>query len=382
MADAEGVKGTEKTRGTDGGPTLGVEEEYLLLDRETGRPCPRVGEVRSAARDIPFLNRAEVGNELLQAQIEIATPVCASLAEVSGHLTRLRGTVVSAADRAGCRLAATGAAPFAPEDAVPVSPEQRYRDMRAEARRLVDEQLICGMHVHVAVPDRERGAAALGRIRPWLPVLLALGANSPFWEGRDTGFAGWRTVVSGRWPVAGPPPYTADGADYARETDALLATGVIGDLGEVYWQARLSERYPTLEVRICDVQLDTDAAVTLAGLARALVTTALRDAAEGTDPPVPGDAVLRAAEWHAARHGLTRTLVHPTRGSLAHADEVVDAFTARLAPALRATGDLDRVTEGVGRLRGQGGGATRQRRAAAASGLPGLLRTTSAEGRG
>lgn len=368
------------TRGTEPRPTLGVEEEYLLLDRKTGLPCPRVGEVRSAARDIPFLRRSEVGHELLQAQVEIATPVCASLTEAAGHLTRLRETVVRAADRAGCRLAATGAAPFAPEDAVPVSPQQRYRDMRAEARRLVDEQLICGMHVHVAVPDRERGAAALGRIRPWLPVLLALGANSPFWDGRDTGFAGWRTVVSGRWPVTGPPPLTTGGADYARETDALLATGVISDLGEVYWQARLSERYPTLEVRICDVQLDVDAAVTLAGLARALVTTALRDAEQGTEPPVPGDAVLRAAEWHAARHGLTRTLVHPDSGSLAHAEEVVDAFTARMTPALRAAGDLERVTAGVERLREQGGGATRQREAAAASGLAGLLRTTSAGG--
>ncbi|MGW5352601.1 carboxylate-amine ligase [Streptomyces sp. NPDC004031] len=364
------------------GPTLGVEEEYLLLDRESGRPCPRVGEVRSAARDIPFLHRSEVGNELLQAQIEIATPVCGDLAEVAGQLTRLRETVVRAADRAGCRLAATGAAPFAPEDAVPVSPEQRYRDMRAQARRLVDEQLICGMHVHVAVPDRERGAAALGRIRPWLPVLLALGANSPFWDGRDTGFAGWRTIVSDRWPVTGPPPYTADGADYARETSALLDSGVIADLGQVYWHARLSESYPTLEVRVCDVQLDTDAAVTLAGLARALVATALREAAEGTEPIVSGDGVLRAAAWHAARHGVTGTLVHPVRGTLARADEVVDAFTARLAPALRSTGDLARVTAGVDRLRAQGGGATRQRAAAAASGLDGLLRTTSAAGTG
>ncbi|MFI0899579.1 glutamate--cysteine ligase [Streptomyces sp. NPDC020983] len=362
--------------------TLGVEEEYLLLDPKTGLPCPQVGEVQSAAKDIPFLHRSEVGNELLQAQIEIATPVCSDLTEVSGHLSRLRQTIARAADHTGCRLAATGAAPLAPEDAVPVSPKQRYHDMRAEARRLVDEQLICGMHVHVAVPDRERGAAALGRIRPWLPVLVALAANSPFWDGHDTGFAGWRTVVSGRWPVTGPPPHTAGAADYERETAALLATGVISDLGQIYWQARLSENYPTLEVRVCDVQLDVEAAVTLAGLTRALVTTALQEAEDGTEPLAPSDAVLRAAEWHAARHGVTKTLVHPVRGTLGHADEAVEAFTAHVTPALRSSGDLARVTAGLEQLREQGGGATLQREAAAESGLDGLLRTTSAAGKG
>lgn len=362
--------------------TIGVEEEYLLLDPESGVPSPQVSAVQAAAEGVPFLDRSEVGNELLQAQIEIATPVCSQLSEVAGHLTRLRSTVASAAARVGCRLAATGAAPFAAEHAVPVSPKERYRQMHADARRLVDEQLICGMHVHVGVPDRGLGAAALGRVRPWLPVLVALGANSPYWEGRDTGFASWRMIISGRWPVTGPPPFTEDAEDYEREIAAVLGTGAISDTGQIYWHARLSEHYPTLEVRVPDVQLDVEAAVTLAGLARGVVVTALREADDGVPPLMPPSSVLRAAEWYAARHGVTESLVHPVHGKLCGAAEVVADLLDHVAPALLDCGDLDDVVTGVKNLQQQGGGATRQRQAAAGGGVPGLLDATAAAGPG
>jgi carboxylate-amine ligase len=358
--------------------TLGVEEEYLLLDPGSGVPSPQVASVQAAAEGVPFLDRSEVGNELLQAQIEVATPVCSRLSEVAAHLTRLRSTVASAAARVGCRLNATGAAPFAAGSSVPVSPKQRYRDMHAEARLLVDEQLICGMHVHVGVPSRGIGAAALGRIRPWLPVLVALAANSPFWEGGDTGFASWRMIISGRWPVAGPPPFTEDAEAYEREVARVLGTGVIRDTGQIYWHARLSERYPTLEVRVPDVQLDVDSAVTLAGLARGLVVTALREAGYGVAPVVPPDTVLRAAEWHAARYGVTGDLVHPVHGTPAAAGEVVAELLDHLAPALRECGDLDYVATGVKNLQQQGGGASLQREAVARGGPPALLDATAA----
>jgi carboxylate-amine ligase len=265
--------------------------------------------------------------------------------------------------------------------AVPVTQKQRYREMRADAGRLVDEQLINGMHIHVAVPDRSAGGAALGRLRPWLPVIVALGANSPFWDGRDTGFASWRTVVFGRWPVSGSPPYTADAATYEQRADELVATGVIPDRRQIYWHARLSEQYPTLEVRAPDVQLDVDSAVTLAGLARALVATGLRESRRGVRPLDPPGDVLLAAGWHAARHGLDANLVDPRSGTPAKAADVVGALLDHVAPALRELGDTERVTDGVGRLLDAGTGAARQRRVASAGGLPALLELI-APGRG
>lgn len=355
------------------GVTLGVEEEFLLLDRETGLPTPRIGEVRAAAGQEPGVRREDIDTELLQAQLEVATPVCSDLDEVAGHLTRFRRAVGSAAHRANCLLAATGGAPRAGTPLVPVTAQERYRTMRAEAARLVDEQLICGMHIHVAVPDRQAGAAALGRLRPWLPVLVALGANSPFWEGQDTGFASWRTVVFGRWPISGSPPFFTGAAHYEELVASLLATGVVSERRQLYWHARLSEDYPTLEVRAPDVQLDVESAVTLAGLTRALVVTALRE--EGRDLLAlnPSPEILQAAGWHAARRGLSADLVDPRTATSAPAATVVAALLDHLTPALGELGDVDRVTSGVQRLLDQGTGAARQRAALAKGGTEALL---------
>ncbi|MEV6508386.1 glutamate--cysteine ligase [Streptomyces sp. NPDC051642] len=355
------------------GVTLGVEEEFLLLDRATGLPTPRIGEVRAAAGHEPEVRREDIDTELLQAQVEVATPVCSDLDEVAGHLTRFRRAVGGAARRANCRLAATGGAPRAGAPLVPVTEQERYRTMRAEAARLVDEQLICGMHVHVAVPDRQAGAAALGRLRPWLPVLVALGANSPFWEGRDTGFASWRTVVFGRWPISGSPPFFTGAAHYEELVASLLATGVVSDRGQLYWHARLSEDYPTLEVRAPDVQLDVESAVTLAGLTRALVVTALREDGRNLLALTPSPEILQAAGWHAARRGLSTDLVDPRTATSSPAAAVVGAMLDRLTPALKELGDVDRVTSGVQQLLDQGTGAARQRAALAKGGTEALL---------
>ncbi|MFE2886965.1 carboxylate-amine ligase [Streptomyces graminifolii] len=355
------------------GVTLGVEEEFLLLDRETGLPTPRIGEVRAAAGQEPGVRREDIDTELLQAQLEVATPVCSDLDEVAGHLTRFRRAVGGAARRANCLLAATGGAPRAGTPLVPVTAQERYRTMRAEAARLVDEQLICGMHIHVAVPDRQAGAAALGRLRPWLPVLVALGANSPFWEGRDTGFASWRTVVFGRWPISGSPPFFTGAAHYEELVASLLATGVVSERRQLYWHARLSEDYPTLEVRAPDVQLDVDSAVTLAGLTRALVVTALRGDGRDLLALNPSPEILQAAGWHAARRGLSADLVDPRTATCAPAAAVVAALLDHLTPALDELGDVDRVTSGVQRLLDQGTGAARQRAALAKGGTEALL---------
>jgi len=214
--------------------TIGVEEEYLLLDPVSGLPVSRAEKVRAVAGVQPALSADEVHPELLQVQVEVATPVCESLEEVGGHLLRMRHALGAAAEEAGCRLVACAAAPFAPTTPAPITDTPRYRALYTGAPRLVDEQLICGMHVHVAIPGRAAGVAVLNRLRPWLPVLVAMSANSPLWGGTDTGFASWRTVVFGRWPVSGPPPLFAGADDYDRRIQALLDTGVIRDTGQLF----------------------------------------------------------------------------------------------------------------------------------------------------
>ncbi len=360
--------------------TVGVEEEYLLLDPRSGLPVAQGERVRAAADLQPVLDGDEVEPELLQAQVEVATPICESLADVGGHLTRLRGAVGAAADRVGCRLSASGTAPFSGPIPVPVTDKPRYRAMLRDAPQLVDEQLISGMHVHVAIPDRESGTAALARLRPWLPVLVAMGANSPLWDGRDTGFASWRTIVFGRWPVSGPPPVFADAADYDRRAELLVDSGVIRDRGQLYWQARLSERFPTLEVRALDVQLRVEDAVLLAGVVRGLVATALREVRDGAPPPGGPPELVAAANWQAARHGLGGALLDPRDGQRRPAGDVVVALVDHIGGALEATGDLPLVEASVRRLLRGGTGAVRQRRALREGGVDALLGLLAAHG--
>lgn len=349
-----------------------MEEEYLLVDPVTAVPTPAVEDVRRTAGLGPFAERGEVQDELLQAQIEVATPVCWNLEEVGGHLLRLRHAVTSAAEANGCRIAATGAAPLRGAMPVPVTPTPRYRRMEGEARQLVDEHLICGMHVHVGIPDRETGVAVLNRIRCWLPTLLAMSANSPLWDGRDTGFASWRTIVFGRWPVSGPPPQFDGLADYEGRLEALVLSGVIADRGQVYWQARLSDRYPTIEVRCPDVQLRADDAVMLAGIVRGLVATAIAEEKAGVPPTVPAPELVQAGTWHAARYGLNGTLVGPL-GRPQTSGDVLYALLRHITPALEEAGDLRGVSALVHRLLQVGTPADRQRRALADAGLPGLI---------
>lgn len=352
--------------------TVGVEEEYLLVGPVDGMPAPLVEGVRRTAGLGPLADREEVQDELLQAQIEVATPVCSDLEEVGGHLLRLRHAVGSAAEANGCRTAATGAAPLRGSGPVPVTPRPRYLRMEGEARRLVDEQLINGMHVHVAIPDAETGVAVLNRIRMWLPALLAMSANSPLWDGQDTGFASWRTIVFSRWPVSGPPPHFDGLADYERRLDALVASGVIADRGQVYWQARLSDRYPTVEIRCLDVQLGADEAVMLAGIVRALVATAIAEEKAGLPVPPYAPELLQAATWHAARHGLNSSLLD-AQGRPRSSGDVLCSLLRHITPALEDAGDLRQVGGLVHRLLQDGTPSDRQRRALAEGGLPGLL---------
>ncbi|MEU6388039.1 glutamate--cysteine ligase [Streptomyces sp. NPDC046939] len=358
--------------------TVGVEEEYLLLDPETCLPVPVADEVRAAAGLGPITEDGEVQAELLQAQIEIATPVCTDLDEVGGHLLRLRHALGTAAEKHGCRLAATGVAPFRATTPVPVTHDARYLALRKQAPQLVAEQLVNGAHVHAAVPDKETGVAVLNRVRVWLPVLVAMSANSPFWDGKDTGFASWRTVIFGRWPVSGPPPRFASLADHDDRIEALLNTGIIKDTGQLYWQARLSERYPTIEIRCADVQLRADTAVMFAGLVRALVATALREHKEDAPVPECPHEMLQAMNWHAARHGLSGRLMDPS-GRSREAGDVLCMLLDHLAPALEEAGDTREVTSLVHRLLREGTPADRQRRALTMGGLPALTELITGE---
>jgi carboxylate-amine ligase len=282
--------------------TVGVEEELLVVD-DAGIPVPKGPEAlevavrRGEGQDVESHDRADRGladddaspghlvPELKAQQIELGTRVCTDLAQLTDELRHWRDRAEAAAVAVGAHVAALATSPVA-VDPVPTAGE-RYTQMLEAFGQTARDVLTCGCHVHVSVADDEEGVAVLNRIRVWLPVLTALTANSPFWQGRDTGYASFRSQVWLRWPSAGPNGPFADAADYHRLVDELLATGTVLDAGMLYSDARLSASWPTVEVRTADVALHVEDAVTLAGLVRGLVETAARAAAAGA-PPGPG----------------------------------------------------------------------------------------------
>jgi carboxylate-amine ligase len=238
---------------------------------------------------------------------------------------------------------------------------QRYERMVAEFGQTASEQLTCGCHVHVAVDGDEEGVAVLDQIRVWLPVLTALTANSPFWYGRDTGYASFRSQAWSRWPSAGVNGPYGSPAAYHRLIADLLATEAVLDEGMIYFDARLSATWPTVEVRVSDVALRVEDAVLLAGLVRGLVETAARDGHDGRPAPEVRAELVRAAAWRAGRSGLAGDLVDPRSGRPAPAAEVVGALVAHVRPALADAGDLPAVERGVAELLRRGSGADLQR---------------------
>jgi glutamate---cysteine ligase / carboxylate-amine ligase len=226
-------------------PTFGAEEEFLLVDPRTGEPAPGNTAVAAEAER----RGATLQLELSSCQVETTSGVSATSAELGEELTRLRRAAAEAAQAMGLRLLATGLPPVTPHE-FPVTDTPRYRRIGAAFGMIAHEQGICGCHVHVQVPDRAAAIRVSNWLRPWLPSLLALSANSALYRNADTGYASWRSVLWRRWPAAGPPPSFTSPEEYDRTVRMLVDTGVILDKDMIYWDVRSSTDFPTVEVRV------------------------------------------------------------------------------------------------------------------------------------
>ena len=347
-----------------GGITLGVEEEFVLLD-------PAAGTAVLAGPDLARMLGGEPGvqQELMRFQVETATPVCTSLDDLGRELARLRRLVADAAASLGCRLVASGIAPYRTPGLAAVTDQPRYRKLARRYGPLVAEAGgTCGCHVHVGVPSRDLGVQVLARLRPWLASLLAITVNSPIAGGRDTAWASSRYLAWSRWPTAAPPAVWPDAAAYDAAVRRLIGRGAALDERGIYLLARLSPRYPTVEVRVADACLDAGTAVLLAGLTRALVATALAEARRGTPVPAAPARWVNAALAAAARRGLAGTGVDPFTGQAADARSLRSRLLDHVYPALSDRGDAQTITGLLRRLDQRGTGADRQRALFASAG--------------
>jgi carboxylate-amine ligase len=340
--------------------SVGVEEEFLLVDPDDGT----VRAVAGAALDSAPSRAADgpgegIESELHLQQVETGSAPGHDLSEVGRGVRAARAVADESARAAGARLAALGTSPL-PATAV-FGPTPRYQRIRERFGALAEEQLTCGCHVHVGVDSDEEGVAVLDRLRPWLAPLQALSANSPFWQGRDSGYAAYRSQVWSRWPSAGPTELFGSPAAYHAAVRTLTGTDALVDEGMVYFDARLSRHYPTVEVRVADVCLYADDAVLLAALTRALVQTAAEEWRAGRPAPVARVELLRAAAWQAGRHGLDGELLDPSSWRPRPAHLVMRALLEHVRDALEDSGDLAVTRELCDAVLGRGTGARRQR---------------------
>ncbi|MEV4416840.1 glutamate--cysteine ligase [Catellatospora sp. NPDC049609] len=338
--------------------TFGVEEEFLLLDIPSGSNLPVADEVLAR---LTGQASEQSRHEFRQSMIEMVTPVCADLTQLRDQLAASRAAAAGAAAAIGAQLVAVGATPVR-EAVIDRPAAERYERIIRQFGPVALDPALCGCHVHVGVPDRELAVQVCNHLRPWLPVIQAIGANSPFHMGADTGYASWRSIQMERWPSLGPSPYFASAAEYDHTVQRLITAGVMLDVGMVLWYARPSARYPTVEVRVADVAPTVDDAVVVAALVRALVATVIDDIRAGVPAPRLRGSLLHAAHWRAARDGLEGHLVNPMTGELLPAWRLVDDLVSLVGPALHRAGDLPAVIAGMERLRTEGSGAERQRR--------------------
>jgi glutamate---cysteine ligase / carboxylate-amine ligase len=303
-----------------------------------------------------------VSTEITWFQVEARTAPCADLEELRRAICRMRTIVIDAAASLDRGIVASGTPVLG--DVIPpaIGDHPRYQRSLRIYRALDDEQTICSCHIHVGIADREQAVQVSNHLRPHLPTLIALMANSPFWDGRDSGYASWRTLACARWPVAGAPPYFPSLGHYESLVNTLLETGVLPDRASIYWDVRPSSHVPTLEIRVADIPTNLEDTILLAALVRALAVVALASIERGEPAPQPSPELLRAAYWRAARDGMDGNGIDVhDRSQLAPAAKIAHRLIEHARPGLHHSGDYEHVTASLHRLITSGGGAAHQR---------------------
>ena len=305
-------------------------------------------------------------HELLDCQIEMATPVCSSAQQALDSIQGFRQGLARTASGHGLIAVSLGTAPLIGASAAGIAPTERYREIHRYLPGISSEQYVSGLHVHVSIKNSESGVHARNGIRRWLPALAAMGANSPFWRGQDSGFASWRSIHYRQWSVQGIQPYFTDADDYYKRLAKILGSDVVLDAGHIGWAARLSNHYPTMEIRISDAQLQANKSVALALIIRALVETIIRepDTQVGLNPEL-----LDLAFWQAAKHGLEGNQLDPETGDSIRSDQLVRVLLSHIRGALDENGDVEFVKAATDRLLTRGNGAWRQRESMARGGI-------------
>lgn len=337
--------------------TIGIEEEYLLVDLATRDldSDPSAAFVAECHAE----GAGQIGHEFLRSQIEVGTGVCQTVGEAIADLSRLRRTVCEVAGRHGLAPIAASTHPFARVGQQKRTEKDRYvalaEEMQAAARRM----LICGMHVHVGIADNDARIDLMNQVTYFLPHLLALSTSSPFWEGERTGFRSFRTTILSALPRAGLPERFSSWGEYQRHIDTLIRTGLIADTSKIWWDVRPSWRYPTLEVRIMDCCPSLQDSACLAALVQSLLRCLWRLRERNQEWRRYADMLINENRWRAMRYGTGEGLLDLARGELVAFPALIEELLELVREDARALGCLAEL-EHARTILARGTGAERQ----------------------
>jgi carboxylate-amine ligase len=302
--------------------SIGIEEEYLLVDPETRdllrNPPERVLE------DCRKVLGSQVSPEFLRAQIEVGTAVCADVPTARADLLRLRAALCEVVDRHGVAFIAASTHPFADWADQQVTEADRYLTMARDLQVVVRRLVICGMHVHVGIEDRELRLDLMNQVTYFLPHLLAMSTSSPFWHGVETGLKSYRMSVFYSLPRTGLPQQFSSWAEYERHVAVLVDAGLIEDATKLWWDVRPSARYPTIEMRIADVCTRMEDGIAIAALFQSLLAMLFRRRSENQRWRSYADMLVSENTWRAQRYGVEGSLMDFGRGVLVPYADLVE----------------------------------------------------------
>src|SRR5438874_9957147 len=358
---ASGVSVLEHTFGQSDPYTLGVEEEYMLLDGETFDLVQHIDTVLAAVAGHEL--EPVINPELMQSVLEIATPVCHSPAEVADQLGRIRAYVIGVARDEGMRVGSAGTHPFSLFERQRITAKDRYRALVDQMQYVARRELIFGMHIHVAVDNAEKAIQVVNGLLPQLGPLLALSASSPFWRGEPTGLRSSRQMIFAAFPRSGPPPRFRDYNDYAEVVGQLEKTGCIADYTHIWWDIRLHPRLGTIEVRICDAVTRLEHVVALTAYCQALVKLLAERFERGEQIPSYHRILTTENKWLAGRYGLEAPLMDLATGRRNRIPiiQLIRRTLREIEPHARELGS-ERELEGIEEILRHGNGAARQLR--------------------
>ena len=328
--------------------TFGIEEEFFVVHERTLLIEPQANEQLIARAN--ELSGGGIHPELLQSQIEAATPICRAFSEARAHLRRLRTGLAAAGAEFGLSVLAAGTHPTAEWPEQQQTPKKRYDQVVGELQLLAFRNLVCGLHVHVGVPSNESRIDVMNRSIPFLPILLALSCSSPFWRGMDSGFASYRLTSYDELPRTGLPPLFRSWGEYEAYIEVLRRAGIIPNPSYIWWAIRASDKYPTLELRIADACTRLEDSLTIAALFQGLVRALVLDRTINAGLTSPERALAKENKWRAQRYGLAAEFVDPFREQASISAPNAARRLARLvAPHAEALGSANEVA-GVERI--------------------------------